>query len=599
MIKAFGIFPEHFSSEVKIMNITRKKIALVLVFSLFLFFNLLLNSQEAAKKEQNQESTLPKPYVKIEVVITNIDIMVTDKFGEPITGLRPEHFEIYEDGKLQKLKNFYEVKGLDVYLSVPDKETGTLKMTEKPLEEPTEDVKNRIIFYFDGLQIHPLNKTWVIKKLENFIKNNFTSSVNEGMVISLDRELKVVQGFTTDSSKILQAAKEVSQQSSDMMLKLKSREDLKEDINRIIENADDFDKSENYERSLDLARNYVQYAENDLLHSLKSLDSLVNYLSGIPGRKILVYMSDGLPTNPAEELFTYVDQAYPQGNALSRAMDYDETRLFKEITTRCNAHNIAIYTINAMGLDTTMTTADQRTQFNLYSKGFGVMRSQSRFQNSGLTLMADDTGGLAIVNANNIETGLKKIEKSLQNYYSLGFSSPNKDNNKTRSIKVEIKGIKQDYNVRVRRNYKLLSDEEKIEDTVMSRLFFRTNVNPLKISAQVFFDEFRISDDKQIPVSIKIFIPLKNVTLIQKGNEYQGQIEVFSSIKDSKDNVSPCYKMVHDIRIPEQDYKVALESNYPYVVEMKVQPDSYLFSLAVRDTYNQNASFVQFEKTIK
>lgn len=560
---------------------------------------IIANGIEEYTQGTSKDKELPKPYYKFEVAVTNVDVFVEDKYGEPITGLRPENFQIYDNGVMQKISNFYEVKGRDIYVASADQE-GELRLSESPLklEDAFEGERTKVIFYFDNFQMHPLNKNWVVKKLDNFIKNNFSSGLYEGMVVSADEKFKIVQEFASDSEIILRSINEVAQQSNDIMLRIRTREDLKEDINKIIENKENYDKFENLERALGLAQNYVDDVDNDIRISLKYLDSLINFLSGVKGRKVLIYISDGLPLNPAEEVYSYIDRAFPQGNALSRAIDYDATRLFKEITSRSNAYNIAIYTINAMGLESSMVTADKRTEWDVYSKGFGMMRNQSRFHNAGIQLMAEDTGGLAIVNANNIENGLVKISKGLSNYYSIGFISKNKDN-KIRNIEVKVVGLKQDYTVRYRRSYKSFSTEEKIEDTVMSRLFLRLNENKLNISAQLMIKERGFMKNKELPLTIKLLIPLKNIMLLKKDDEYVGEIEVYFAVKDSQDNVSPCYKLKHDIKVPVADYNKAIISNYPYLVETQLVPDNYLFSLAIRDKLADLTSYIQFEKQIK
>lgn len=568
----------------------------LLIISVCLIF---VNRIEGYSQETDKDKELPKPYYKFEVAVTNVDVFVEDKYGEPIPGLRHENFQIYDNGVMQKISNFYEVKGKDIYISQPDQE-GKLRLSESPLklEDFFEGERTKIIFYFDNLQMHPLNKNWIVKKLDNFIKSNFSSNLYEGMVVSADDKLRIMQEFTVDSEELLQGINEVAQQSSDIMLRIRAREDLKEDINKIIENKENYDNFENMERALGLAQNYVEDVDNDIRISLKYLDSLINFLSGVKGRKVIIYISDGLPLNPAEEVYSYIDRAFPQGNALSKAIDYDATRLFKEITLRSNAYNVSIYTINAMGLESSMVTADKRTEWDVYSKGFGMMRNQSRFQNAGLQLMAEDTGGLAIVNANNIENGLIKISKGLSNYYSIGFASKNKDN-KVRNLEVKVVGLKQDYKVRYRRNYKLFSTEEKIEDTVMSRLFLRLNENTLNISAMLMIKERGFMQKKELPLTIKLLIPLKNIMLLKKDGEHVGEIEVYFAVKDSESNISPCYKLEHEIKIPVADYGKAIVSNYPYLVDTQLAPDNYIFSLAIRDKLANQISYIQFEKLIK
>src|SRR6185369_184111 len=59
----------------------------------------------------------------IEVRVTNVDVVVTDKAGNPIVGLNKDDFEIFENGKPQAITNFYEVRPESVNVapeSAPD-----------------------------------------------------------------------------------------------------------------------------------------------------------------------------------------------------------------------------------------------------------------------------------------------------------------------------------------------------------------------------------------------------------------------------------------------------------------------------------------------
>ena len=90
-------------------------------FVIFVFYGL--NALKTPAKEsriypQKEQEEIYKPAFEVEVVVTNVDVVVTDKKGNRVTGLKPDNFEIIEDGYLQKLTNFFEVKGLDVYSSV-------------------------------------------------------------------------------------------------------------------------------------------------------------------------------------------------------------------------------------------------------------------------------------------------------------------------------------------------------------------------------------------------------------------------------------------------------------------------------------------------
>ncbi len=575
-------------------------LTIILILVLFFICPLTLpqNSDDKLEPQENQE--IPKPTYAVEVIVTNVDVFVTDKTGKRVTGLRPENFQVYEDRLAQTLTNFYEVKGKEVYASSLDRKREEALPSAEPLSQRPPRIQNKVIIYFDNWQLHPLNRNWSIKRLEPFIKNNFSGETADslGMVVSLDQKLEILQEFTSSQWELLQALDKTKSRSGQSLLRSKNREDLRKELNTVITESTGLSKYDNYERALGIARNYVEADQNDLIHSLKSLNAFVDYLMGIEGKKILIYVSDGLPLNPSEEAFGVVDWAFPQGNARSESMNYDATRAFKELTAKANSNEIALYPINARGLESRILSADQERGLDTYSRGSGMIKPGSRAANEALKLMADDTGGLAVLNTNDINSGLEKIENDLQFYYSLGYVSSHREDNKYHSLEVKIVGVNEDYDVRVRRGYLGVSQEEKIKESVFSRLFLKREYNPMEITAQMMPLE-KIPGSDNIRLTIKLLIPIKKIALFPREDNYYGQIKVYVALLDQDGLVSPCHELSEEIKIPKKDYSVALKSSYPYYSEMNVRPGHYTFSLAVKDVLGETPNYLQFEKEVR
>lgn len=556
---------------------------------------------------------------EVEVTVTQVDVIVTGKDGKRITGLKPENFKIYEDGKPQKLTNFFEVKGLEVYASTDtstgasnaataggsgDKEAGekdvNLKVREKPLpKEATSPISNKIIFYFDNLQLHPLNRNWSIKKLEKFINNNFgQGKTNQGMVVSLDDRLRIVRRFSQSPSILMEAVNQVKKISGAALMRVRRKEELKKEINRLVDETSTYDKYGQYESALDQARNYADMIQNDLDISLKALGALIDYMTGLRGRKILIYISDGLEIRPGEEVFSFLSQAFPMGNADNEAMNYDATRMFKELTSKCNANEISLYPVNARGLETAMLSADKHAGWNNRNRGAGVAQATSRVKNDAYNIMARDTGGLAITNTNNIESGLKLINQDLQYYYSLGYRSLYRGDNKYHSIKVKLAGVEGKYKIRVRSGHKHVGREQKIKASVMSGLFIKRYSNPLEIKARFLPVQPRALSNK-MRLGFKIWIPLKNLVLHRRRVESVGKFKVYVVLKEADGSISPCNELVKEVKIPNKDLEVALKSNFPYEVEMYVDPGRYTISVAVRDMAGAAPTYFQLQRTVE
>jgi len=297
-------------------------------------------------------------------------------------------------------------------------------------------------------------------------------------------------------------------------------------------------------------------------------------------------------------VFDYIDHAFQVGNARAEAMIYDATNLFKELTARCNAAEVALYPINATGLDSRILSADREGGWDAYRQGSGMIKETSRVKNEALKLMADDTGGIPILNANDISPGLERIGNDLQFYYSLGYRSLHREEDKYHKIDVKLVDVEAKYEVRVREGYLRISKEDRIKDSLSSRLFLYRIENPMDVRAQVLPVE-SMATSKRLSLKIKLLIPIKNLILYSEGDAYVGKIKAYIALKDGRNRLSPCHELVEDIKIPASDYEIALKSSYPYIAEMYVEPEDYIISLCVRDLIGDVANYLQLQTTIE
>jgi hypothetical protein len=193
---------------------------------------------------------------------------------------------------------------------------------------------------------------------------------------------------------------------------------------------------------------------------------------------------------------------------------------------------------------------------------------------------------------------LEKITEDLNNYYSLGYVSLNRREGEYHTLRVELEGVEEDYGLRVRQGYMWLSQEEKIRGAVFSRLFLERPDNPMNLRIQVLpVEKIPLSDKRRL--TLKILIPLKSVSLYQQDGGAVGQIKLYIFLMDAKGQISPCHELSEEIKIPKQDYEIALKSVYPYLAEMHVSPGQYTISLAVKDVYGETVNYLQVQKTVE
>jgi VWFA-related protein len=533
---------------------------------------------------------------EIDVAVTNIEVFVRRKDGRWLTGLKPEDFEVYEDGVLQKITHFREANPLRAK-AVGLPRDGAIPQKSQPGSPAVEPLPNKIIFFFDNEHLQPSNRNWIINKLKAFIRDNFDGQrANQGMVVFLDKNLEIVQNFTPFASSLLQAVEDVAKRSGDALMRMRSWEDLQQELDDLVSSASGADSYEQARQSIVFARGYVEEEMNQVHFSLRSLTSLANYLNGIKGRKILIYISDRLPLNPGEEIFSYIGQASNAGNARLEAMNYDASWLFKEFVAKSNANEIAVYSIHASIFDAGFASADKAQKSSVTVSGLYPLLPGAAPQNDGMDMMARETGGRSVLARQDIAGGLKQIEDDLVYFYSLGYTSHSAADNAYHPIDVRIKNMDPGTEIRFRQGYLKSSAGELIKDNVVSRLFLPQKDNPLGIQVQILPLEKRPFE--QTRLTLKILIPINRLELERTNAERVGKIKVVVALLDSKNFLSDPHELVHEIRIPEREWELARGRVYPYLAELMVAPERYVISLAVKDLMGSAASYLQFFKEV-
>lgn len=381
--------------------------------------------------------------VKISTNLIQIDVTVTDKKGKVVSDLRPDEIEVYENGKKQEISNFSFVSGV----KVGDSKTRANISTQMPPNElRPEGVRRTIALVVDDLTLSFASSYWVKDSLKRFVNEQ----MQEGDLVAIIRTgagIGALQQFTNDKRMLLAAADKVRWNMSGtgrignfapMEPSLKEQVDAADvpgqnEADRAFEQeADDFRQS--------------AFATG----SLGAVGYVVRGMSELPGRKSVIMLSDGF------RLFLRDSK----GNAKSSRV----TDALKGLVDQANRASVVIYTIDARGLIAPGPGADDDS-FGM--SGESIERTLTERLNTisdtqaGLTFLARQTGGLAMINQNDINHGIRRVLDD-QSYYLVGYE-PNDEtfDPKTRrfnslSIKVSRPGV----NVRYRSGFFGIAEEQ-------------------------------------------------------------------------------------------------------------------------------------------
>ncbi len=525
----------------------------------------------------------PQPLVEqIEVRIIDVDVVVQDRRGNFITGLKKDDFEILENGVPKPISNFYEVEGSRAKNVVADEVGG--KVTAPAVAAATsEDMKRRVIFYVDNLSLNPFNRNRVFKEMKTFVKTAMRPG-DEAMIATYNRSMKVRVPFTRDHAQIESIIDSLAKESG---LGVAGRSEMKSTQDRIRD-------AQTYEEALGTARTYASSVEHDLRQGVASLNALMSTLAGVEGKKILVLTSEGFPIQPGRDMFAFIEDIAREkgwsniGGSQLEGMTFNSTALIQSVAKAANANDITLYTVHAAGL----MGGDEMSAENARPTASTVSHAAAMNTTESMQMMASMTGGLASVNTNNFGLAFEKIQKDLESYYSLGYRAGTERVDRQRYLNVRMKDKSKGYRVRSRQTFVEKSVYAEMSDRVIASLLYRVKDNDLGILARIG-QPFPV-EDGLFRVAVDIQIPMKSLTLLPQGNtEHIGGFDVYVVVGNKENDLSDVARKSHQVRVPSADMKNLDGKYYSYTLELIVEPGLNKISLGVVDQVSNVSGFAR------
>jgi len=552
------------------------------VFAL-LFVGVVVFAQEASDKPPAEKPPAKQigglRFLDVsEVTIVNVDVTVSGKKG-PILDLKPEDFEVFQDGKPQPITNFalYTSTVLAVPTPTPAAAPQAVAaLTPTPAPAPKREPRF-VVFYVDNENLQPMNRNRVLTKVIEWVVEHLEPP-DQAMVVSYQRSLKVLQPFTPNADEVsaaLRVVKKYTGGGSDIASTRKRVEDY------IRENANNQSTLGN---SLDQAKSFSREQYNNLTFAVRSLQEVVGTMSGLPGKKAIIYVSDGLAMTPGLELYYEIQDAYTNSSVLSEANEFSATDLFRSLVNTAVSAGVALYALDARGLegDSGIDAENAQPRAPLAA---GVMTNN--YQDS-LIYLADHTGGLAILNANDPTPGLNKIAADFETYYSLGYRLIPTGEDRAHRIRVSVKG-----HPGYRLNYRTMFIEKslptKIADRVVSGLSYDLEDNPLGVELKTGLPAPAENGRWTLPVEVSF--PLDKVALIPDGDDLVGYVMVYYAARDSEGKQSDLQRTEHPLKIPAAQYETARHQPFTVTARLLLESGRYRISVGVRDELTNQAGY--------
>lgn len=399
---------------------------------LLLLGSLLLSlpgTGQTAQEMQKAES------VRIKTELVQIDVVVKDQKGSLVHDLRREDFEVLEDGKAQQVTHFAlgTAKQPAAYLS-PE----SPKAEKKGGEMTTADAiatGRHIVLAIDDYHLAPENLVAVKLSLARFIEQELAPNDEVALVVT-SGALGLYQQFTRDRTALLRAINRLSLQNRTTALSSGIPQITDYQAELIDQNDTSALQSATEEVSLRRgrglgtppdrrglsnprnsdegvvrakARSIVMENARYTAVTLSTLEKTIRGLRELPGRKVVVLLSDGFFT---ASLHTYTS--------------YD----YRRITDAATRAGVVIYTLDARGLVAKPTLGSASDQAVVpVSRVPDARRRMTQGEigarQEGLFVLARDTGGIPFFNNNDLNIGLRQVLDDTGVYYVLAYEPTN------------------------------------------------------------------------------------------------------------------------------------------------------------------------------
>ncbi len=505
------------------------------------------------------------------VDITNVEVVVTDSKGNRFPGLTKEDFLIHQDGVPQPVTNFYAVDGTKVTLE--DGKTIELDSPEAKEQAPA-DVMARYVLYIDNLNIQPQNRNRMFKRLEEFV-NQTVGRRAEAEVIAYNRSLKTKQRFTSEAGQVIAALDDIEKETGGGTSLVGERRDAVQRIN----------DATSADEATQIARNYARSLVNDLQFDIDAMKQVFEGLSGLAGRKVFVYVSEGLPATAGAELYDTIQSKFRENASTLEQFEFDMNAKYASVAQAANAQGVTFWALDASGLTTdTFVSAENRYQENRPNEFLMRQNTQAPLQ-----MLAEQTGGLAAVNTNDWKKNLDELARDFTSYYSLGYRSTGAAVDKPHRIEVSVK--RKGLQVRYRKSLLEKTPETRIAESVLSALEYAREDNPLGISVRLDPSMPYQRDTFILPVHI--VLPIGKIGLVPSGDRYIGTYLVYLIVRDSSGDKSDLQVQHETVSVPNKELPRAQTKDQTYDLKLVVRSGAQRLSLAVRDGTTNQVSYFQ------
>ena len=492
-----------------------------------------------------QQEDLPAVFSEvIDVRVVNIEVVVTDRQGNRIHGLKASDFELLVDGEPVPIDYFTEIQEGLV------RETDDSDVAAVPNLDANEPVGTSFLLFIDDFFSIARDRDRVLNRLEKDFAQ--LGPADRVAAVAFDgKSVTMLTSWTNSPSQLADALQRARRRRAHGLMRmgeLRTNDQERMDRASLSALADRFAEDGGVDLPEDVLRGnlrgtelrYATNLENQLERSVLAAVATLRSFANRPGRKVMLLLAGGWPESPA--LYTIADRM--QGLAAigvaadTRMMSQDD--LYGPLVSAANLIGYTLYPVDVPGfrpefaLDASVgfdgNSAVDPSQGALGS----LMQEREMMQHHTLELLARSTGGVPMINSRR-DTALADAVADTRSYYWLGFEPQRREDDEVHDVDVRLVGYPE-YRVRSREGYVDMSRGTEVTMMVEGALLFGNppSAKPLGVR----FGKPQRAGFGKIMVPVQVAIPLDEVTLLPVAGVWQNELEFRVTVMDRKGNRS-------------------------------------------------------------
>jgi VWFA-related protein len=525
----------------------------------------------------------------IEVRVTNVDVVVTDRSGHPIHDLTRDDFELYENRKLQPITNLYEIRGDEVPASAPSSTAGTsAEASPAPAVIPAEMRQRSIVVFIDNTSIDPLRRNQALDATVHAL-DTIMRPGDDAMIITWDRRSKIVQPFTTDVSAVKRALENARKLTASVSTISWQKDAVASYANDMLNEVASgrMTVANAYSQSVGKARDYAEWLRATERFLLRSLADATSMLSGLEGKKLIIFVGGELQERPGLDVFMTVDSLFiglirGPTPAVIRESDLNMTDDLQKFARAANGNSVTMYMIDVADRS---RSAERGSLQHMPDKEIEFSDQVNSYMS--MAMLASSTGGTVLSGSTNFALALDDISRDLGSYYSLGYKPPaNGGTDRNIAVKVKRPGVI----VRSRHGSTLKTADEQMHDRVVANAFHSSLRSDFPLTIDVAPPE--PFENGLFKVKVTLTFP-SDLTYLPDGDNLAAEYEVYFVTADDDASLSPVGKQVHQVKFPASAAAAVKLKPLMHGTALIVKAGSQSISVALVDRYSGRTGYAR------